>query len=63
MAKANVKLYESITPEDPVEAIAKSAEEGVGELPDIMDLANMWEWAGVCSIIIYFSVCNIVARY
>ncbi|KAJ3031980.1 UNVERIFIED_CONTAM: Radial spoke head protein 4 A [Siphonaria sp. JEL0065] len=40
IAKAQVKLYEQ-PPQD------EAPEEGLGEIPDIMDLSNLWEWAGV----------------
>ncbi|KAJ3060048.1 Radial spoke head protein 4 A [Podochytrium sp. JEL0797] len=40
VAKAQLKLYEQPPQED-------APDDGVGEIPDIMDLSNLWEWAGV----------------
>ncbi|KAI9351233.1 radial spokehead-like protein-domain-containing protein [Obelidium mucronatum] len=40
IAKTQIKLYEQPSQED-------APEEGLGEIPDIMDLSNLWEWAGV----------------
>ncbi|KAJ3130635.1 Radial spoke head protein 4 A, partial [Physocladia obscura] len=40
ISKEQMALYEQPSQEDP-------PEEGLGEIPDIMDLSNLWEWAGV----------------
>ncbi|KAJ3286941.1 Radial spoke head protein 4 A [Rhizoclosmatium sp. JEL0117] len=40
VAKAQLKLYEQPPQEE-------APDEGLGEIPDIMDLSNLWEWAGV----------------
>ncbi|KAJ1566492.1 Radial spoke head protein 4 A [Cladochytrium tenue] len=40
LAKAQAKLLEPVIPEE-------ERAEGDGETPDIMDLSNLWEWAGL----------------
>jgi radial spoke head protein 4A len=41
--KAQLKLFEKLTNEDGTDATPPE----VGEIPDILDLAHLWEWAGV----------------
>ncbi|KAJ8331197.1 hypothetical protein O5D80_000761 [Batrachochytrium dendrobatidis] len=43
LAKKRAGLFYRQTPEE----AAEKASTDIGEIPDIMDLANLWEWAGV----------------
>ncbi|KAJ3037548.1 Radial spoke head protein 4 A [Rhizophlyctis rosea] len=40
-----IKLFERLSPEE--QADRAMGDSPAGEVPDVMDLANLWEWAGV----------------
>ncbi|KAJ3029922.1 Radial spoke head protein 4 A, partial [Rhizophlyctis rosea] len=43
ISSAQIKLFERLSPEDQADRSSGEA----GEVPDVMDLSNLWEWAGV----------------
>ncbi|KAI8614407.1 radial spokehead-like protein-domain-containing protein [Chytriomyces sp. MP71] len=60
IAKAQVKLFEQPPQDEP-------PEEGLGEIPDVMDLSNLWEWAGVSfgreeTFLLFLSLRKLVAE-
>ncbi|KAJ3298750.1 Radial spoke head protein 4 A [Borealophlyctis nickersoniae] len=44
-ASVQIKLFERLSPDEAADRAV--ADNQAGEVPDVMDLANLWEWAGV----------------